>query len=183
MHNEDVAKSRADFLDAVLSENNDREDLDPIERALGIETMVNELGGADKVAEHYGKTKGWVGQQRKLLKLTIDLQAVVSSGDMPVRIARDIAGLPAAEQQPVWEAEQQRRAAAVRAQRQKRSPKETQQQGPSRFTAVNQKKLAPELTPSGEAPTERPPGLPTQTSTGGAIRSSNGYRTCGARAS
>lgn len=44
VHNEDVAKSRADFLDAVLSENIDREDLDPIERAIGIETMVEQLG-------------------------------------------------------------------------------------------------------------------------------------------
>ncbi|MFI0915466.1 ParB/RepB/Spo0J family partition protein [Streptomyces abikoensis] len=175
VHNEDVAKSRADFLDAVLSENNDREDLDPIERALGIETMVNELEGADKVAEHYGKTKGWVSQQRKLLKLTVELQAAVSSGDMPVRVARDIAGLPAGEQQSAWEAEQQRRAAAVRAPRQKRAPKEIQQQSPSRFTAVNQKKPAPELTPPpGDNSIEGPPGLPAQMSTEGATGQATG---------
>ncbi|MBH1937862.1 ParB/RepB/Spo0J family partition protein [Streptomyces sp. AV19] len=170
VHNEDVAKSRADFLDAVLAENNDREDLDPIERALGIETMVNELGGADKVAEHYGKTKGWVSQQRKLLKLTAELQDLVSSGDMPVRVARDIAGLPASDQQPAWEAEQQRRAAAQRAPRQKRAPKASEQQSSSRFTAVNQKKQLPSADPTTprDNPTERPPGLPAQTSTEGA---------------
>lgn len=166
VHNEDVAKSRADFLDAVLSENNDREDLDPIERALGIETMVNELGGADQVAEHYGKTKGWVSQQRKLLKLTAELQAIVSSGDMPVRVARDIAGLPASEQQPAWEAEEQRRAAAQRAPRQKRAPKAPQPEGSSRFTAVNQKKQLPasEPTAPGGISSERSPGLPAQAS-------------------
>ncbi|MFE4019290.1 hypothetical protein ACFXPZ_18035 [Streptomyces sp. NPDC059101] len=109
VHNEDVAKSRTDFLDAVLAENIDRENLDPIERALGIETMVVELGGADKVAAHYDKTKGWVSQQRKLLKLVPELQALVSGGDLAVRIARDIAGLPATEQVAAWRAEQQRR--------------------------------------------------------------------------
>ncbi|MFD7855230.1 ParB/RepB/Spo0J family partition protein [Streptomyces microflavus] len=109
VHNEDVAKTRADFLDAILSENNDREDLDPIERALGIETMVAELGGADQVARHYDKTKGWVSQQRKLLKLTPELQGLVSTREMPVRIARDIASLPAGEQAAAWAAETARR--------------------------------------------------------------------------
>lgn len=109
VHNEDVAKSRADFLDAVLSENNDREDLDPIERALGIETMVAELGGADQVAQHYGKTKGWVSQQRKLLKLIPELQSLVSTREMPVRVARDIASLPPDEQASAWAEESLRR--------------------------------------------------------------------------
>ncbi|MFJ6238936.1 ParB/RepB/Spo0J family partition protein [Streptomyces griseus] len=109
VHNEDVAKTRADFLDAILSENNDREDLDPIERALGIDTMVAELGGANRVAEHYGKTGGWVSQQRKLLKLTPELQALVSTRELPVRVARDIAGLPADEQASAWAAETERR--------------------------------------------------------------------------
>ncbi|MER7068907.1 ParB/RepB/Spo0J family partition protein [Streptomyces albidoflavus] len=111
VHNEAVAASRADFLDAVLSENNDREDLDPIERALGIETMVKELGGADKVADHYGKSKGWVSQQRALLKLAPDLQDLVSAGEMPIRVARSIAKLPSPEEQRAeWDAEQTRRA-------------------------------------------------------------------------
>lgn len=111
VHNEAVAASRADFLDAVLSENNDREDLDPIERALGIETMVKELGGADKVADHYGKSKGWVSQQRALLKLAPDLQDLVSAGEMPIRVARSIAKLPSPdEQRAEWDAEQTRRA-------------------------------------------------------------------------
>lgn len=117
VHNEDVANSRADFLDAVLSENNDREDLDPIERAIGIEIMVAELGGTDRVAEHFGKTKGWVSQQRKLLKLTPELQALVSTGEIAIRVGREIAGLPAAEQPAAWEDEQRRRLVAQNAPR------------------------------------------------------------------
>ncbi|MGR8012305.1 ParB/RepB/Spo0J family partition protein [Streptomyces hypolithicus] len=103
VHDETLTASRAVLLDAILSENNDRENLDPIERALGIETMVEQIGGASKVAEHYGKTQGWVSQQRKLLKLVPELQDLVSSAAMPVRVARDIAGLPAGEQVAAWQ--------------------------------------------------------------------------------
>ncbi|MFD5557801.1 ParB/RepB/Spo0J family partition protein [Streptomyces sp. NPDC127068] len=147
VHNEGVANSRADFLDAVQAENNDRENLDPIERALGIDTMVKELGGAGPVAAYYDKTKGWVSQQRKLLKLTSELQDLVSSGDLPVRIARDIAGLPDGEQGEAWKAELHRRAEAKAAPRVRRLAQKQvapqlqptpKQQSDSRFTAVNQ---------------------------------------------
>ncbi|GAA3154377.1 ParB/RepB/Spo0J family partition protein [Streptomyces rectiviolaceus] len=131
VHREDVAKSRAAFLDAVQSENNDRKDLDPIERAIAIDTMVAELGGADQVAAYYGKTKGWVSQQRKLLKLTDDLQALISSGEMSVRVGRDIAGLPAEQQMGAWRQELDRR---IEAKEQPRTPRRQ----PERFTAVNQ---------------------------------------------
>lgn len=109
VHRETVAASKAEFLDAVQSENNDRKDLDPIERALGIDTMVAELGGSLAVAEFYGKTKAWVSQQRKLLKLTLKLQDLVIAGEMPLRVARDIAGLPPEEQAAAWQAELKRR--------------------------------------------------------------------------
>ncbi|MET8451655.1 ParB/RepB/Spo0J family partition protein [Streptomyces sp. NPDC005209] len=109
VHREDVAKDRATFLDAVQSENNDRQDLDPIERAIAIETMVTELGGADQVATYYGKTKGWVSQQRKLLKLAPELQDLVGAGEMPVRVARDIAGLPPEAQPAAWSEHLERR--------------------------------------------------------------------------
>ncbi|WP_051856268.1 ParB/RepB/Spo0J family partition protein [Streptomyces sp. NRRL B-1347] len=100
---DEVAKSRADFLDAVFSENDDREDLDPIERALGIQTMVEELGGKAKVAEYYGKSAGWVTQQIYLLDLVPELQQLVSSGDLPVRETRTLAKLPADEQLAAWQ--------------------------------------------------------------------------------
>ncbi|MBT1183918.1 hypothetical protein HET69_07785 [Streptomyces sp. CJ_13] len=147
VHSEDIAQSRADFLDAVLSENVDREDLDPIERAIGIETMVEQLGGADKVAAHYEKSKGWVSQQRKLLRLVPELQLLVSSGELPIRVARDIAGLSEAEQIEAWAQELQRRKAAEGVPRSPRARKTEAQQSAAvprpagntdRFTAVNQ---------------------------------------------
>jgi len=173
VHNEGVASSRADFLDAVLSENNDREDLDPIERALGIETMVVELGGADAVAAHYSKSKGWVSQQRKLLKLTDELQALVSAGELPIRIGRDIAGLPADQQGAAWSAEMNRReeskaAPRSRAVRQDPPTRDTVASpapvpapetvsAPPRFTAVNQNREQ-----GGEQVVSEPPGKHSQ---------------------
>jgi ParB family chromosome partitioning protein len=151
VHREDVAQSRATFLDAVQSENNDRQNLDPIERAIAIETMVTELGGADQVAVYYGKTKGWVSQQRKLLKLTPELQDLVSAGEMPVRVARDIAGLPTDVQGHAWQEHLERRRlekeAGVRLRAQPANfatppvPAAAHGQGAApadRFTAVNQ---------------------------------------------
>lgn len=163
IHREDVAKSKAAFLDAVQSENNDRKDLDPIERAIAIDTMVTELGGADQVAAYYEKTKGWVSQQRKLLKLTPEMQKLVSDEVMPVRVARDIAGKPPEEQAAAWKQE-----LAQRAQPKPRPPFKEVTSAPTaaeepvaeRFTAVNQP--APDTTPAppalaAPAPTA-PPG-------------------------
>ncbi|MFD8469030.1 hypothetical protein ACFV10_28480 [Streptomyces cyaneofuscatus] len=157
VHNEDVAKTRADFLDAILSENNDREDLDPIERALGIETMVAELGGADQVAQHYGKTKGWVSQQRKLLKLTPELQGLVSTREMPVRVARDIAGLPADEQAAAWAAETARRQEPKPAVQRRNNPAPAPDPAPAEATPVYRGKPAgaPDELPQADPPPVR----------------------------
>ncbi|MBO8194924.1 ParB/RepB/Spo0J family partition protein [Streptomyces oryzae] len=106
---DEVARSRGDFLNAILSENNDREDLDPIERAQGVQTMVDELGGKAKVAEYYGKSAGWVTQQTYLLNLVPELQELVSSGALPVRETRTLVKLPATEQVAAWEARSAKR--------------------------------------------------------------------------
>ncbi|MEV4975373.1 ParB/RepB/Spo0J family partition protein [Streptomyces scopuliridis] len=156
VHNEDVAASRADFLDAVLSENNDREDLDPIERAIGIETMVLELGGADKVAEHYEKSKGWVSQQRKLLKLTPALQALVSAGELPVRVGRDIAGLPQGEQAAAWAAELDQRAAAKALPRKRITPS-FQPSAPTKLPESLERSAPEDSAPTEEAPNNSQP--------------------------
>ncbi|MDI3423713.1 ParB/RepB/Spo0J family partition protein [Streptomyces luteolus] len=149
VHHEEVANSRAEFLDAVLAENNDREDLDPIERALGIETMVVELGGADKVAKHYGKSGPWVSNQRKLLRLTPELQQLVSSGELSIRIGRDIASLPQEEQAAAWQDELDRRAAVLAAPRPRRTKDEP--------AAEPVQQPAPAPAPKAEAEVVREP--------------------------
>lgn len=150
---DDIAKSRADFLDAVLSENNDREDLDPIERALGIKTMVEQLGGKAKVAEHYQKSGGWVTQQMYLLDLAPELQQLVSSGELPARETRALVKLPPEEQMTAWQerlAERQEEKAQPRPTRRQQAPapetelEDSERRGGQGFTAV---KNAPPATP------------------------------------
>ncbi|MGA4844556.1 ParB/RepB/Spo0J family partition protein [Streptomyces sp. G45] len=138
---DEVARSRGDFLDAVLSENNDREDLDPIERALGIKTMADELGGKAKVAEYYGKSPGWVTQQMYLLNLVPELQVLVSSGELPVRETRSLVKLPADEQWAAWQARQVER------------EEEKSQPRPPR---TRQTPAAQDPTPSADAPRPEP---------------------------
>ncbi len=90
---EDVADSRLDLLDAVVTENLERQNLDPIEEAHAVEDMVNECGGnAAAAAGRFGRSEGWVSQRRSLLKLSPDIQRRVSSGELSVRIARALAG-------------------------------------------------------------------------------------------
>ncbi|MGW7630524.1 ParB/RepB/Spo0J family partition protein [Streptomyces griseoincarnatus] len=173
VHKEEVAESRATFLDAVQSENNDREDLDPIERALGIDIMVTQLGGANQVAAYYKKTAGWVSQQRKLLKLTPELQDLVSAGEMPIRVARDIAGLPHERQPVAWEEHlEQRRiekeaAAQLKARPAPAEPPAREVEERQRFTAVNSSHPAervPAQEPAGD--TERFTAVNTARSSG-----------------
>ncbi|WP_328891944.1 ParB/RepB/Spo0J family partition protein [Streptomyces sp. NBC_00316] len=151
---DDVAKSRADFLDAVLSENNDREDLDPIERALGIQTMVDELGGKAKVAEHYGKSGGWVTQQMYLLNLAPELQALVSSGDLPVRETRTLVKLPHDDQLRAWHD----RALEREEERERPRIRRSTEQAPTPPTAAHDGFTAVKTVPS---PSQESAGSPT----------------------
>jgi ParB family chromosome partitioning protein len=106
---EEVANSRADFLDAVLSENIDRKNFDPMEEAHAVDMMVRECGTAAAAATRYGRTEAWVSQRRALLRLAPEVQGMVRTGDIPVREARQLAGLPADQQAAVWQDRVQQR--------------------------------------------------------------------------
>lgn len=97
-----LADSRADFLDALFAENFYRQNLDPIEEARAVEAMVAECGTAAAAAVKFRRHETWVSQRRALLRLSPDLQGLVRSGELPVRIARSIARLPEAEQEAGW---------------------------------------------------------------------------------
>jgi len=91
--------SRVDLLDAVVTENIDRLNLDPIEEAHSVEELAAECGSAAAAAKQLRRTEGWVSQRRALLRLTPDIQARVQAGEVPFRIARSIASIPPDEQE------------------------------------------------------------------------------------
>ncbi len=99
MIRDEIADSRAALLEAVIAENIDRRNLDPIEEAHSVEELVTECGSAAAAAKHLHRTEGWVSQRRALLKLTPEIQARVQAGEVPVRIARSIASVPPDEQE------------------------------------------------------------------------------------
>ncbi|MFC1428538.1 ParB/RepB/Spo0J family partition protein [Streptacidiphilus sp. N1-12] len=99
---DDIATTRATFLDAVFTENIQRRNFDPIEEARAVEALIAEFGTGQAVAAHYEKSGGWVTQRRILLKLTPELQELVSSRKIPLEIAREIGKLPDDQQLDAW---------------------------------------------------------------------------------
>ncbi|MCL2580981.1 MAG: ParB/RepB/Spo0J family partition protein [Streptosporangiales bacterium] len=157
-----LADARTTFLDALFTENIDRKNLDAIEEAEAVESMVAECGTAIAAAKQFRRHETWVSQRRALLKLTPELKAKVRTGELPVRIARSIAAVPAAEQENAWraarEAEQVRREDKQRAKATSpppTPPDPADEPGGEDFTAVKTDPPAPAPPapppPSGES--------------------------------
>ncbi|MFE9636557.1 ParB/RepB/Spo0J family partition protein [Streptomyces sp. NPDC006463] len=108
---DDLAASRTDFIDHLLAENLEREDFDVIERARGVQQLVEicaeegrEHGAKSRAAERLGHSPSWVTNQLVLLELPEEIQSMLSSGDLPerdgrllARTAKDRPGAGAAE--------------------------------------------------------------------------------------
>jgi ParB family chromosome partitioning protein len=107
MIKDELAVDAVTLLKAATLENIDRRNFDPIEEGRAIQRMVEEVGTGTAVAEQFGKTPGWVSQRLSLLKLAPEMQRLVRSGEVPVRDARRLAGLPHDEQLARWRAEQE----------------------------------------------------------------------------
>ncbi|MEU5436420.1 ParB/RepB/Spo0J family partition protein [Streptomyces sp. NPDC020719] len=95
---DDLASSREDFIDNLLAENLEREDFDVIERARGVQQLVTvcaeerEHGAKSRAAKRLRKSPAWVTQQLMLLELPVAIQTLLSSGDLPERDGRFLAG-------------------------------------------------------------------------------------------
>ncbi|MFJ3876817.1 ParB/RepB/Spo0J family partition protein [Streptomyces sp. NPDC090077] len=128
---DDLAASRADFIDHLLAENLEREDFDVIERARGVQQLVDtcaeqgrEHGAKSRAAERLGKSPSWITNQLVLLELPEEIQAMLSSGDMPerdgrllARAAKDQPGVDAASLLDLLQANKAQEAQAKAAQR------------------------------------------------------------------
>ncbi|GIJ40498.1 hypothetical protein Vwe01_38230 [Micromonospora andamanensis] len=88
------AESRRAWVSATAAENLDRENLDPIEEAKAIQLLVDECGSGKAAAEQMSRTPAWVTQRLNLLKLAPELQALVRTGEVPLREVRDLHQVP-----------------------------------------------------------------------------------------
>lgn len=155
--NDDVATDRRTFMEAVVSENVDRQNFDPVEEAYAVQALVAEFGSNRAVAQHFERVDGWVTQRILLTHLAREVQDLVRAKKMPLEAARQLGKLAkdkqwaAADQLAWWEDEQERRASASAARTAVRkaarppavdplpSPRQAQPaatQQPERFTAV-----------------------------------------------
>lgn len=104
----DLTESRIRFLAAVLSENVQRANFNPIEEANGLGAMLElHNGNQSAAAQAMGKSKGWFNQRIGLLRLTDDMVQLVLEGKLTAfRDMRRYAALPADEQYPAWKTDQ-----------------------------------------------------------------------------
>ncbi|MER6602568.1 ParB/RepB/Spo0J family partition protein [Streptomyces parvus] len=183
--NDGYAESRKTFLDAVVSENIDRQNFDAIEEANAVEVLVEAFGTARAVAEHYERVDGWVSQRRILLRLAPEAQELVRRQNMPLEAARKLGKLvkdhqwSASDQLQWWEDEQQERAKKAAAKKAARTAeRKAAAQAvsvPPSFTAVKPADAVPAAVPgiaqrvepeqSSHAPAPAPAALPVQRET------------------
>jgi ParB family transcriptional regulator, chromosome partitioning protein len=90
---DELAANRSRFLAATLAENLDRSNLNAVEEARGVQSLVTECGTGKAAAEQLGRTAAWVVQRLNLLKLIPEVQAaLIDENDetrLPLRAVRD----------------------------------------------------------------------------------------------
>lgn len=119
--NDDFARDRRAFMEAVVSENVDRQNFDPIEEAYAVQALVAEFGSNRAVAQHFERVDGWVTQRVLLTHLAREVQDLVRVKAMPLEAARSLGkqardnGWDAGQQLAWWQSEQEQRSAAAAA--------------------------------------------------------------------
>ncbi|MEU7935224.1 ParB/RepB/Spo0J family partition protein [Micromonospora echinofusca] len=93
-----LADSREAWVSATAAENLDRENLDPIEEARAVQLLAQECGTGKAAAIRLSRTPAWVTQRLNLLKLAPEVQAMLRSGELPLRDVRDLHQLPLDQQ-------------------------------------------------------------------------------------
>jgi ParB family chromosome partitioning protein len=105
----DLTESRVRFLAAVLSENVQRANFNPIEEANGLRAMLDlHDGNQAAAARAMGKSKQWFNQRIGLLRLTDEMVQLVLDGKLTAfREMRRYAAMPPEEQYAAWKADQE----------------------------------------------------------------------------
>ncbi|MFF9632931.1 ParB/RepB/Spo0J family partition protein [Streptomyces fradiae] len=145
--NDAFADSRKTFMEAVVSENVDRQNFDPVEEAYAVHALVTEFGSNRAVAQHFERVDGWVTQRVSLTYLAPALQSMVREKKIPLEAARKLGSLvkdkgwPTEEQLAWWERESTERARLAAERKAAKAARKTAEasrrgSGPTSFTAV-----------------------------------------------
>lgn len=84
----------------AIIENMQREDLDPIEEAEGLDKMAHTYGlTQEQIAKSISKSRPYVTNSLRLLKLSEEVQRMVSAGSLSMGHARALLGMESEKQQ------------------------------------------------------------------------------------
>ncbi|MFJ9590420.1 ParB/RepB/Spo0J family partition protein [Streptomyces acidicola] len=160
---DDLASSREQFVNHLLKENLEREDFDVIERARGVQQLVDvcaeesQRGARSRAAEQLGKDRSWVTNQLTLLELPEELQTMLSAGSLAERdgrlLARHLKDNPGLDAAGLMEHLEQSKAQAAAVKEQDRAALEAARKASARTTAVPL--LSADNKPSGQSDEER----------------------------
>lgn len=87
------------LLESALVANVHRNDLDPLDEAKALNTLLKIHGSQEKLAARLSKSQGWVSQRLALLKLTPDLQKRLLSGEEQAKHLRAVGNKKPEEQE------------------------------------------------------------------------------------
>jgi ParB family chromosome partitioning protein len=84
----------------AIIENMQREDLNPIEEAMGLKSMTEKYGFTqEQVSASLGRSRTYIANSIRLLKLPEEIQQYVSSGQMSAAHGRTIINIPDSKKQ------------------------------------------------------------------------------------
>src|SRR5919198_3788587 len=87
--------SDSDALEFAIVENVQREDLNPMEEALGYHALANEFKRSqDDIAKVVGKSRSHIANMMRLTKLPAEVQAFIATGQLSAGHARALIGVP-----------------------------------------------------------------------------------------
>ncbi len=90
-----VDVSDALALEIAIVENVQREDLNPLEEALGYQALAAEFNRSqEEIAKIVGKSRSHVANMMRLIKLPDDVKSLIASGELTAGHARALIGLP-----------------------------------------------------------------------------------------
>lgn len=95
--------SDEEAYDAMITENLQRRDVDPIEEAFAFSELMKRGGKTKDIAARFGKSERFVQDRVRLNGLTDELKKVVREGRMPIRAAFLIAKFSEEDQKEFYE--------------------------------------------------------------------------------
>jgi ParB family chromosome partitioning protein len=89
-----------DLLEIALTENIQREDLNPIEEANAYKNLIETVGlTQEALASRFGRDRSYITNYLRLLRLPEDIQRLVEEGRLSTGHARTVLGVPHPDQQ------------------------------------------------------------------------------------